>query len=657
MADFAVSTKYIAEDKMSGAFKKMSKSAHGFGTVLKGVLGAQVVTAGFRALAQGVGYVGKQFVDFDSALIGASAKFKDMSKDTATAKIQMDALTKAARDVGATTQFSSVEAAKGLEFLAMAGFGVQQSIAALPGVVDLATAASTDLATATDIASDALGAFNLMTNDTAKLQTNLARINDVMAKTTTTANTDLVTLFEAVKKGAPAFTAAGQTLESFSAFAGVMANSGVKGAEAGTALRNVMIRLSKPTADAEKVLKKLGVQTQDQNGNFRDIIEILADFEKGLKGMGDAQKTAALSTIFGARSVTGINILLASGTDKLREYRKSLEDSGGAAKDMAKTIRSSLANRLKILQSSLTETGFKFIEAFGDRLGKGLDAVISAVGKINDFIDANKKIIALRIDQFFSAVSTAIKTVVDISSFLIKAFKALQGVIIPVVSAIVAYKAAMIALMVVQKAQMAFMAITKFIEIAAAIIRIAKVTKSWAAVQWALNVAMDANPIGLIVAGVALLAAGVVLLVKHWKAVKAAVVGFVKSAIGLFSNLLDNKFFVAAGLIFAPWITIPALIIKKWKPIMDFFKALGDKVGSAFGKVKSFFGGGTPEPQSPKGNNISAPNESDEKSMRELAMNSRFEGTLNISGAPSGSSVKTNTSAPGFDVNMMGVWP
>ena len=608
MADFIVSTRYKVDDKASSKFNKMSKSASGFESVLKGVLGAQVITSGFRLLGQGLSYVGREFVDFDAALTGAGAKFKDMSRDSAAAQKQMESLTAAARNVGATTEFSATEAAKGLEFLAMAGFGVEQSIAALPGVVDLATAANTDLATATDIASDSLGAFNLMTEDTVQLQKNLARVNDVMAKTTTTANTDLATLFEAVKKGGPAFTAAGQSLESFSAFAGVMANAGVKGSEAGTSLRNVMLRLADPTSEAAGVLKKLGVQTQDEAGNFRDIIDILSDFETGLDGMGDAQRTAALATVFGARSVTGINILLAEGTDKLRDYRKSLEDAEGASADMAETIRGSLGNRLAVLRSSLTETGFKFVEAFGDRLGKGLDNVISAVGKLNEFIDTNKEIIALRIDQVIGAASMAFRIMFNVVKFAVETFKKFHGVIIPLIAAVTAYKAAIVALTIAQQVQAGYMAITKFVQMAAAIWPIIKAAKSWTAVQWALNAAMNANPIGVIVASVAALTAGVIVLINKWKAFK--------------SEFSDASF-------------------------LDFLNPFSDERKER----RALRRGETPTAS------IAPPNSADAAVNRELMINSRFEGTLNINGAPDGSTMTTNTEAPGFDINMMGVYP
>jgi TP901 family phage tail tape measure protein len=399
--DFAVFTKFNAIDRVSKAFKTMGSNADKFGNradkaflkasragnrfrdVTKGILAAGAISRSLGALESGLRGATSEFVNFDQAVTSASAKFKGLDLTTKAGQKTLERLKKTARDVGAVTQFSATQAAEGLDFLALAGFNAEQAMSALPGVVDLATVANVDLATATDIASDSLGAFGLMTEDSAKLTKNLSRVNDVFAKTTATANTNLEALFESAKKGGPTFTAAGQSLESFSALVGVMANAGVKGEESGTQLRNVMLRLADPVKEAQKVLDKLGISTKDQSGNFRDVVDILADFEKGLEGMGTQQRTAALATVFGARSVTGINILLKEGTGRIREYRKSLEDAGGAAKKMADIMRGSILNRLKSLQSALIELTFKVFTKFEKRGGSAIDSIVEEVRKFN----------------------------------------------------------------------------------------------------------------------------------------------------------------------------------------------------------------------------------------------------------------------------------
>jgi TP901 family phage tail tape measure protein len=275
-----------------------------------------------------------------------------------------DALQEKAREVGATTEFTAAEAGKGLEFLAMAGFDANQAMAALPLTVDLATASNLDLARASDIASDALGAFNMMSKDSAELTTNLTRINDVFAATVTSANVDMENLFETMKFAGPVMTTAGQSLETFAALTGKMGAAGIKGSLAGTALKNAVLNLQAPAGKTKAMVKKLGLTIADENGNMLDMIDILEQVEQKTKDMGTAQRGAAVEALFGKRAVAGVNVLLNEGGAELKRYRAELEASGGASKKMADEMRKSLGNRLAALKSAAIELGFKFIEAF-----------------------------------------------------------------------------------------------------------------------------------------------------------------------------------------------------------------------------------------------------------------------------------------------------
>lgn len=495
---FSIAATISMLDKVTGPMKKASKSVTGFSRKMQAQfrradisasrinksinrVGGRAAKIGMAGLALGTGLVVRQFVQFDDAIFAASAKFKGLDITTKAGMKTMEQLRKTARKVGADTKFNAVEAASGLDFLALAGFNATQAMVALPGVVSLATVANIDLATSTDIATDTLGAFNLMTDDAVQLQKNLTRVSDVLAKTTATSNTTLVDLFEAVKKGAPTFTAAGQSIESFSALAGVMANAGVKGTESGTALRNVMLRLSAPVGKASGLLRNMNINIKDSEGNFRDVIDILADFEKGTQGMGTATKTAALSTIFGARAVTGVNILLAEGTDKLKTYRDELLNSGGAAKKMADIIEQSLGNKLKALGSALTEFGFKIIESFAGQGKQGIDILTNAIRSIDP--------------------TPIVETLKVIGSFI--------KLLLPLVPLIVG-----------------FVAVIKTIVIA---------TKAWAAIQTIMNFLLAANPIGLIILGVGMLVVAIRNLIVNWAIVTQ------RFKVGFLEIMLDIK--------------------------------------------------------------------------------------------------------------------
>lgn len=387
--------------RFDGLSKRMSKSTLGLGKLMGGIIGSRLIIGGLNAIRRGISAITTQFIDFDQAITAAGAKFGDAFKRGTDGAKQ---LRKAARDIGAETEFTATQAGQGLDFLALAAFSATQSMSLLPGVVDLATATQSDLARATDIASDSIGAFNLMTKDSAQLQKNFTRIMDVMAKTTTTANTDMNMLFESVKAGAPAFTGAGQSLETFAALAGKLAAAGVKGTKSGTDLRNMMLSLAGPTGEAQNELDKLNVQTTDSNGNFRDAIDIIADIEKGLQGYGTAQKSAALKTIFGKRTVTSMNILLSTGADKLRKYRAELKDSEFASRDLAREMRLSLKNQLEKIKSGLTEVGFKFFDVFGKTIQKAISFISKLVDKLNNFLAVNKKIIQGGFGKFLNFI-------------------------------------------------------------------------------------------------------------------------------------------------------------------------------------------------------------------------------------------------------------
>ncbi len=380
--------------KLSNRFEKltskMRKSSLGLGKLMGGIIGSRLIIGGLNAIKRGIGEVTNQFIGFDKAITAAGAKFGDAFKRGTKGA---EKLRKTARGIGAETEFTATQAAEGLDFLALAGFNAAQSMSLLPGVVDLATATQTDLARSSDIASDSLGAFNLMTKDSVQLQKNLSRVMDVMAKTTTTANTDMNMMFESVKKGAPTFTDAGQSVETFAAFVGKLADAGIKGTDSGTALRNMMLSLAGPTGEARSQLNRLGVETTDSNGNFRDAIDIIADLENGLKGYGSAQRAAALKAIFGKRTVTSMNIILSKGSEELRKYREKLLNSQGASKELAEEMRQSLGVQLEKIKSGLIEVGFKFFDVFGKTIQKSIKFISKLVDRLNKFLKINKKII------------------------------------------------------------------------------------------------------------------------------------------------------------------------------------------------------------------------------------------------------------------------
>lgn len=424
--------------------------------------------ASLATVSIALGDIIKTGATFEQTLVNAAAKFPEqIRKGTPAFKLLEDA----ARRTGAATEFSASQAASALDFLAMAGFNAQQAISALPLTVDLATAAQVDLATATDIATDSLGAFSLMVKNPIQLGKNLARVNDVIARTTTSANTTMELMFDTIREGAPVATAAGASIETFSALTGELANAGIKGTRAGTVLKNMFVRLQAPTGAAASVIKRLGIQLTNQDGSLRDITQIIGQFNKATKSMGAAQRAAALQAVFGMEAIAGVNILMAAGEDQIKAYRRQLEAASGASKTMAGVMRDTLLGRFKTFMSVIEGVKLQIMDMAAGPLNE-------AVELMTEWVRANGQLIASRIGEFLKMIITNFSTIV------------LWGKRIAI-------------------ALGAFLAFTTIL-------------KTFVLVMTAVNLVMAMNPIGLMVVGILAAVAAIAVLIASWDKVKGA---------------------------------------------------------------------------------------------------------------------------------------
>lgn len=556
---FSIEATFSAIDRLTRPVRKMMKQSKSFtkslrrdfakaqrsvdrfsrsvGTKLKNALKVGVVSA-LLALSFGVAAAASQFVSFDHSITNATAKFKDIDVKSKQSIKSMEQLRIVARKVGAETQFSATEAGEGLMFLAQAGFTSVQGMKLLPGVVNLATIANVDLARATDIASDALGAFGLMTDDTAQLQKNFTRIQDVMAKTITSTNTDMEQLFDTMTFAGPAFTSAGQSIESFSALSGRMAANGIKASKSGTALRSGILRLVAPPKQARDALENLSIAIKDSSGNMLPIIGIVKQIADKTKKMGNVQKSATLSAIFGQRAFSGWAAIIGEGVDKTEALHKSLLKAKGSAAEMSAFIRTSFSNRLKILKSSLIELGFKFIEAFEKQGGNALSKFTKAIQNFDP-----------------TPVISGLKTIVKMTGTFLSILKPLLPFIISMTAA---WKLYTIGLMAAAFAQQIYSKSTGLSKLKLMILVIGALigliwtlknnwdsfskstkewivaggtaigvigtiiilVKAWKVAQIALNIALSANPIMLIIAAIGLLVSAIKFAVDNFDVFK-----------------------------------------------------------------------------------------------------------------------------------------
>ena len=285
----------------------------------------------------------------------------------------MSTLSELAKKMGAETAFSASECAEALNYLALAGYDTQQMCDTLPTVLNLAAAGGIDLASASDMVTDAMSALGMGVDEAETMV-------DQMAKTASTTNTSVAQLGEGILTiGATAKSVKGGTAELNTAL-GILANNGIKGAEGGTHLRNVILSLQNPTDKAAASMEKLGVDVYDSEGNMRSLNDILGDLNRSMDGMTSAEKSNIISTIFNKTDLASVNALLANTGSTWDDLQQSIIGSGGAAQQMADTQLDNLQGQLTILKSALEGLAI----SFGELL---MPAIKQIVGWVQKFVD------------------------------------------------------------------------------------------------------------------------------------------------------------------------------------------------------------------------------------------------------------------------------
>lgn len=368
-------------ESSSGKFSKLAKAA-GSG-VAKGVetgvkaFGAYTVAAATAGTAVSKAAL-SSYSDFESSMSQVQATMgiaKDaMSTVDGQSVNTMDTLNALAKQMGAETSFSATQCGDALNYLALAGYDTQQMCDTLPTVLNLAAAGSIDLASASDMVTDAMSALGMGVEESDKMV-------DQMAKTASTTNTSVAQLGEGILTiGATAKSIKGGTAELNTAL-GILANNGIKGAEGGTHLRNVILSLQSPTDDAADCLKNLGVKTYDSEGNMRSLNDILSDLNASMDGMTSAEKDNIIGSVFNKTDLAAVNSLLANTGDTWDGLQKSITDSAGAAQQMADTQLDNLKGKVTLLQSAA--------EGAAIAIGSNLEpAAKTAVQAATDIVNA-----------------------------------------------------------------------------------------------------------------------------------------------------------------------------------------------------------------------------------------------------------------------------
>ncbi|HBU6051525.1 TPA: phage tail tape measure protein [Klebsiella pneumoniae] len=349
--------------------------------------GARLRGGGTMAIAgaAAAGYTGGRFlapaVGFDEEMSRVQALTRLDKGDS-----QLAALRAQAKKLGAETAFTTRDAASGQAFLAMAGFTPQSIQAALPGVLNMALAGGMDLGESADIGSNILSQFTLPAGE-------MDRVSDVLTAAFTRTNTDLRSLGDTMKYAGPVASKLGISLEEAAGMAGILANNGLRGSDAGTAMRSSLARLASPTAGAAKALKQLGVSVSDASGKMRPVETILLDLYKATKKYGQVDQVGFFKDIAGEEAFVGLQTLVAgAGSGELQKLIDALKAASGEASAVAKKMADNLGGDLKNLDSAWE--GFRIqVEETADgplrKLTQNLSDIITAA---SEWVKANPRL-------------------------------------------------------------------------------------------------------------------------------------------------------------------------------------------------------------------------------------------------------------------------
>lgn len=349
------------------ALSKIDVAGQKMETVGNSIAGAGKKMMGVTTVIGGVGVAAvKTAADFDSAMSQVAAVSGATGKD-------FDALRNKAREMGAKTKFSATEAAEAMNYMAMAGWKTEDMLDGIEGVMNLAAASGEDLASTSDIVTDALTAFGLSAKDSGHFA-------DILAAASSNANTNVSMMGETFKYCAPIAGALGFSAEDTAEAIGLMANAGIKSSQAGTALRTIMNNLAGDVKISGKAIGDVTIATTNADGSMRDLSDILSDCRSAFGNLTESEKAQAAESLVGKNAMSGFLALMNAGQGDIDKLSSAIDNCDGSAEKMAMTMQDNLAGQLTILKSQLQELAI----SFGDIL---MPAIRSIVSKLQGFVD------------------------------------------------------------------------------------------------------------------------------------------------------------------------------------------------------------------------------------------------------------------------------
>ena len=463
------------------------RASDGF-TVMKGAL-ANLVADGFRLAINAAKDFAKETLQAGMNFEQGMAQVQAVSGASGE---ELEALTEKAKEMGAKTKFSATESAEAFNYMAMAGWKTEDMLNGIEGIMNLAAASGADLATTSDIVTDALTAMGYSADDAGKLA-------DVMAAASSNANTNVEMMGQTFQYAAPIVGSLGYSMEDTAVAIGLMANAGIKGDKAGTALRSTLTRLSAPPKECAEAMEELGISLTDSEGNMKSLDEVMGDLRKAFKDMDETQQTANAKAIAGQEAMSGLLAIVNAAPEDYEKLTKAVKESEGAAESMANTMNDTVAGQMTLLKSQIEGVQIQIYEKLTPALRDGIDKVSESISAINwDSVGE-------KLGKFATNAINLFVKLIDNAEGIISVLKSMGTVLA--------------ATFVVNK-------VTAFITTIAGMVKTFRTLKTAVegatAAQKLLNLAQAATPIGMVTAAVAGLAAGLIYLAGKSKEAKTS---------------------------------------------------------------------------------------------------------------------------------------
>ncbi len=337
--------------------------------IIAGFVSAAAITAAAKQATQYVVEVGSAF----------EASMSEVQAISGATSAELEKMSAKAKQLGSSTKFSATETSQAFKYMALAGWDTNKSISAIDGVLQLAAASGMDLAKASDMVTDYLSAFGMEADQATYMA-------DMLAYAQAHSNTTAEQLGEAYKNCAANMNASGQDIETTTSLLEALANQGSKSSEAGTKVAAIMRDVTAKMDEGKIAIGDTTVAVMDANGNFRDMTDIIKDVDDATKNMGDAEKAAALASTFTSDSISGLNMILNEGIDKVAGYEEELRNSSGAASDMADTMQNNLQGKITAAGSALEGLGIAAYNYISGPAGKVVDIATGIFKGLTDVL-------------------------------------------------------------------------------------------------------------------------------------------------------------------------------------------------------------------------------------------------------------------------------